>query len=95
MDKRVIHFLMTLHAATQDVTVKRRTKDGTQEEVNCPPCLHDYQAYMRGVDRSDQLMRYYNVGRRSTKWWENLCLLDRSCVSECLCFEDSWTNRSA
>ena len=56
MDKWVIHFLTTLHAATQDVTVKWQTKDGTQEEVNCLPCLPDYQAYMRGIDRGDQLM---------------------------------------
>jgi len=73
--KRVIHFLTTLHAASQDVTVKRRTKDGTQEEVNCPPCLPDYQAYMRGVDRGDQIIGYYNLGRRSTKWWKRFFLL--------------------
>jgi len=83
MDKRVIHFLTTLHAASQDVTVKRRTKDGTQEEVNCPPCLPDYQAYMRGVDRGDQLMSYYNVGRRSTKWWKRIFayLIEVACLN--------------
>ena len=81
MDKWVIHFLMMLHAATQDVVVKRRTKDGTQEEVNCPPRLPDYQAYMRGVDRGDQLMLHYNKIYKVVE--ENLCLLDRSCVFEC------------
>ena len=63
--------------------MKRRTKDGTQEEVNCPPCLHDYQAYMRGVDHGDQLMSDYNVGRRSTKWWKRIFayLIEVACLN--------------
>jgi len=87
---------MTLHAASQDVTVKQRRKDGTQEEVNCLPCLPDYQACMRGVDCSDQLMSYYNIGRRSTKWWKRIFayLIEVACLNA-LRFEDSWTNRSA
>ena len=32
----------------------------------------DYQAYMRGVDRGDQWRKYYNIGRRSKKWWKRL-----------------------
>ena len=27
---------------------------------------------MRGIDRGDQLMDYYNVGRRSKKWWKRV-----------------------
>ena len=83
MDKRIIHFLTTLHAATLDASVKRRTKDGTQEDVRCPPCLPDYQAHMRGVDRGDQLMSYYNVGRRSRKWWKRVFayLIEVACLN--------------
>ena len=40
--------------------------------LECPPLLPDYQAYMRGIDRGDQLMSYYNVGRRSKKWWKRV-----------------------
>ena len=47
-------------------TVKRRKLDGTQHDVACP----DYQAYMRGVDRGDQLIGFYSAGRRSKKWWK-------------------------
>ena len=47
--------------------VKRRKLDGIQVEVACPPLLSDYQAYMRDVDRGDQLQVYYNIGRRSEK----------------------------
>ena len=51
--------------ASSPVTVQRREKDGTRRNVECPPLLPDYQSFMRGIDRGDQLMGYYNVGRRS------------------------------
>jgi len=75
MDKRILHLLSTMHVAypsSAPATVRRRAGDGTQEDVMCPPCLPDYQAYMRGVDRGDQLIGYYNLGRRSTKWWKRV-----------------------
>ena len=28
--------------------------------------------YMRGVDRGDQMQTYYNVRRRSKKWWKRI-----------------------
>ena len=52
--------------------MQRREKDGSLRNVECPPLLPDYQAYMRGIDRGDQLMGYYNVGRRSKKWWKRV-----------------------
>ena len=68
-DKRTIYFLSTFHPGNlppgnSPPTVKRRLADGSQQEVVCPPLLPDYQAYMRGVDRGDQYISYYNVGRR-------------------------------
>ena len=67
IDKRSIYFLSTMHVAESSnicPKVKRRKLDGIQVEVACPPLLSDYQAYMRGVDRGDQLQVYYNIGRR-------------------------------
>ena len=55
-----------------ECTVKRRQKDGSIINRPCPPLLPDYQAFMRGADRGDQLESYYNVGRRSTKWWRRV-----------------------
>ena len=34
--------------------------------------LPDYQSFMRGIERGDQLLGYYNVGRRSKKWWKRV-----------------------
>ncbi len=70
VDKRTMYFLSTMHVAETSTpcTVKRRQADGSIKNLNCPPCLPDYQSYMRGVDRNDQLGSYYNVCRRSRKW---------------------------
>ena len=77
VDKRTSYFLCILHPAnlppgTNPPTVKRKTLDGSQTNVECPPLLPDYQAFMRGVDRGDQAIAYYNIGRRSTKWWKRI-----------------------
>ena len=73
VDKRSIYFLSTLHIAEASaVTVKRRKLDGTQDDIACPPLLHDYQAYMQGVDCGDQLIGDYKAGRRSKKWWKRV-----------------------
>ena len=70
-DKRFIHFLSTLHCPESATTtlVDRRNPDVSKTAVSCPPLLPDYQQYMRGVDRGDQLIGFYNIGRRSKKWW--------------------------
>ena len=75
VDKCILHMLSTMHVAypsSAPATVRRRAGDGPQEDVMCPPCLPDYQAYMRGVDRGDQLAGYYNLGRRARKWWKRV-----------------------
>ncbi len=69
-DKRIIHFLSTMHVAEaqEEATVmRRRHNDGRRVSVTC---LVDYQQFMRGVDHSDQMINYYNSGRRSVKWWK-------------------------
>ena len=76
VDKRAIYFLSTIHVAEppsgKPCVVKRTQADGSKKDLVCPPCLPDYQKYMRGVDRIDQLCSYYNVGRRSLKWWKRV-----------------------
>ncbi len=71
-DKKVINFLSTVHVTTGNLSVSRTARDGSRVQVNCPPCLPDYQEFMGGVDLSDQRMSYYYVGRRSKKWWKRV-----------------------
>ncbi|XP_036407980.1 piggyBac transposable element-derived protein 4-like [Megalops cyprinoides] len=37
--------------------------------VRKPLCVEDYNIYMGGVDRADQLCTYYEYGHRSVKWY--------------------------
>lgn len=70
IDKRSIYFLTTLHKTNPTATVRRREPDGTRTDRECPPLLPDYEKYMGGVDHGDQMRVYYNVGRRTRKWWK-------------------------
>ena len=37
-----------------------------------PRCIADYNKYMGGVDRTDQLMQPYDMARKSLKWYKKL-----------------------
>ena len=50
--------------------------------VTCPPSLVDYQELMKGVDHVDQMMGYYNIDRRSVKWW-NRGYSSKRCKTVC------------
>ena len=53
---------------------KRRTQHvpGGIEEVQKPVMVEQYNTYMGGVDRSDQLLSYYGICHRTVKWWRAL-----------------------
>ncbi len=81
-----MYFLTTMHIGERvgNPVVKRRQADGSQADVSCPPCLPDYQKYMRGVDKGN----YYNIGRKSRKWWHHIfvyCL--EVCIMNYFCME--------
>ena len=68
MDKRKVSVLST--GITPGMTSLRRTgKRGIQEEFTKPDPIIEYNKSMIGVDLSDQLRSYYELGRRSVKWW--------------------------
>ena len=97
-DKRDVNMLSTFH--TDEVVQKsrrsRRASDGT-EIVSKPKVVEDYNQYMGGVDRSDQMVLYYGYTHRlvntsslwsinlhrSLKWWKRVMfhLLDLSLVN--------------
>ena len=83
-DKREVCILSTF----QDDSVtskKRRTKhfaDGT-ETIKKPKVVEDYNQYMGGVNKSDQLNFYYSFTHKKVKCWEraffhllDLCLVN-------------------
>lgn len=63
-DKRFVNFVSTIHRANK-VTKK---KDHLGNKIWRPEVTEDYNHNMNGVDKADQMMQYYHLGRRSLKW---------------------------
>jgi len=100
-DRKYVFFLSTTHQAetTTPCTIQRRNQDGSRVDVPCPPLLIDYQQFMRGVDRGDQMVGYYNIARRSRKWWKQCfsylveCSLLNAYVLDCIAFPSDHQQR--
>ena len=41
-------------------------------EVKQPMAIHKYNAFMNGVDKSDQILNTNNVLRKCVRWWKTL-----------------------
>ena len=59
--------LSTQSNPTTDHQVLRRQKDGTRVSVSCPEAVYKYNRYMGGVDKGDQLRKYYHVRLKCQK----------------------------
>ena len=70
IDKRAVTMLSTLHDDSM-VTKRRRSRLATDgiEDVQKPVMVEQYNTYMGGVDKADQLLSYYGFSHRTVKWW--------------------------
>jgi len=75
-DTKCISVLSTRYPGYSENTVKRNSKDSEgrheKRDVPIPSPVYHYNKYMGGVDKSDQLIHYYNVLRSSKKYWKTL-----------------------
>lgn len=69
-DKRDIHMLSTLHRANLATTNKNDRVTGLP--IMKPQCIIDYVHNMGGVDLCDQIVQYYDILRKSVKWWKKV-----------------------
>ena len=71
--------------------VQRRKKDGTLENVACPPIISTYNFYMGGVDKNDQMKSYYGINISGKKWWTRVFfdLIDRAIFNGKVLFNES------
>lgn len=53
-------------------TANRKQKDGISKEFDCPEAINFYNRYMAGVDKADQYATYYEIDRKSNKWWKRV-----------------------
>lgn len=79
-DKRDVFAMSSLHGNKMQVIPQRR---GEGEPIVKPSMIVDYNMYMNGVDKCDQLLVSYALCRKSTKWWVRLFfrLLDMSVIN--------------
>ena len=81
LDNKGVHFLSTIHEPEykddiqdKEKVVKRRGKKGHTGavEIPCPPIVQPYNKKMGGVDFCDHMIKFYNIGRRSRKWYRRV-----------------------
>ncbi|XP_041364890.1 piggyBac transposable element-derived protein 3-like [Gigantopelta aegis] len=68
-DNRTVYYLSTgLVPEQEGLTTIRKKKDGSRVEFPCPPASSQYQKYMGGVDRMDQMTRL-NKEKKTMRWY--------------------------
>ena len=67
-DNKVVNLLST-NCNVGVGTVLRTQKNGSRQSIPCPLNIIHYNMYMGGVDRSDQLRKYYCVRLKSRKYY--------------------------
>ena len=82
-DKKPVYFRSTQSNPVSDERVNQRQRDGSIVEVLSVPLVKSHNNNMGGVGHSDQLRRYYMMGRKSKKWWRCIVwfLVDVSIVN--------------
>lgn len=63
-DKREVLAISTIHSAASDKCTNRM---GLEKEK--PIAIIDYNKYMSGIDRSDQMLSYYTTPRKTIRWY--------------------------
>ena len=58
-------FMSSCHNPSHMTLVERKRVEGSIINVECPVSIVDYNKYMGGVDRGDQLRKYYHVHVKS------------------------------
>lgn len=72
MDTKVVNVLTTAFDPSVIEIVKRRQKDGSLKEIECPAAVAEYSRNMGGVDHFDHFGASYPVGRKSRRNWMRL-----------------------
>ena len=71
---KILTMLSSIDVANECVTVNRKIKISDKwetVEVKQPMAIHKYNAFMNGVDKSDQILNA-NVLHKCVRWWKIL-----------------------
>ena len=72
MDKRAVTALSTIHTGEMSTISRSRSVSGGVETIQKPTMIDQYNKFMGGVDKSDQLVTYYGFYHHSKKWWKRV-----------------------
>lgn len=72
MDNKSVFLLSNFHDPSETSDVNRRQKDGTNAVIFAPVMVKDYNMHMGYVDKADMLKSYYEIDRKSKKWWHRI-----------------------
>jgi len=67
----------------------RKAKDGSSASITCPAMVKDYNKNMGYVDYADMTKSYYEIDRKSHKWWHRIFFyfLDVAVTNSCILFK--------
>ena len=72
-DRKIVYLLSTVETAIMTKTKKeKRFADGTREAVKKPSVVLEYDKFLGGVDRADQMLNYAPFPCKTVKWWKRL-----------------------
>lgn len=94
--KKPVSVASTMHNSDETTKVRRTTKTGEKQELACPKSIADYNAYMGGVDRLDQLLAAYSVAQKSRRWWLKIFyyFLDCSIVNGYIIYKETMKSKN-
>lgn len=76
-DKHQVCTLSTIHNPAETAPIRRKEKDGTQTTLRCPTAIISYNQNMAGVDKGDQLQRYYRLRLKFMKNYKYIGLFQK------------------
>ena len=71
-DKRDVIMLSNLHTES---TTRKRVRGRHESYIDRPDCISDYNKYMGGVDRADQILGPYEAARKTLNGTESLLFI--------------------
>ncbi|KAK3721643.1 hypothetical protein QZH41_003665 [Actinostola sp. cb2023] len=91
-DNRPVTMLTSIHNANDYVMVDRKEKNDNRWQniqVRQPKAIRDYNSFMNGVDRSDQIIGQNTALRMCRRWWKTLFfhMIDMAVVNSFILFQ--------
>lgn len=82
-----------MHTANEHIPSKKRERKGGHcglKIIKKPLLVHEYNAQMLGVGKSDQIFGRYNVLRKCVQWWKTLFFhsVDIACANSFILFQE-------